>query len=66
MGSGLRGLLFAAFQNRLSTLGHVLNSAEIYMLVDDAETAIATDASAQTDSQSDNVGSPDPSQEQGS
>lgn len=63
MGSAMRAAMFKAFQLRLSSLGYTLTPGEIYMLVDDAETVIATDSTAQSDSATDNIEAPDPPQE---
>jgi hypothetical protein len=65
MSTTLRAALVAAFTTRLSSLGHDLSGAEISFLVDDAEMAIAADASAQADAQADQGSTPDPAQEDG-
>ena len=60
MPSAMRLNIFNALKTRLTNLGHALTDNEIYMLVGDAETQVAANASAQTDAQADTGSWPDP------
>jgi hypothetical protein len=53
MGSALRTNIFNIVQTRLTNLGHTLNAGEIWAIVNDVESQIAVDASAQADALAD-------------
>lgn len=53
MTTAYRQSLFTAFSNRMQALGHNLTPAELWFLVDDAETVTQGDASANADATTD-------------